>query len=390
MRILVAAPQPFYVERGTPIAVDLLCRSLSERGYQVDLVAYDIGGERTYPNFATHRVKTWPRIRRIKPGFSLKKSYCDFFMLLKMFGMLLRKRYDVIHAVEESAFIAMLLGWAFRVPYIYDMDSHLTTQLVNHYSWLRHLRPALEKLETLPVRGAIAVVPVCDALAEGVRQYRQQNVYTLKDITLVSATTPTEKTEDIRDACGINGAMLMYIGNMEQYQGIGLMLKGFACYARTHSDTALVIIGGESEDIAAYQQMADELGIAAQTRFLGKRPVDMISAYMKQADILVSPRVEGVNTPMKIYSYLDSGVAVLATDLPTHNQVMDKTQACLVEPTPQAFAEGIEKLLGSQDYRLSLAQAAGQLVAREHSYDSYCEVLYRMYDELADSSTVAQ
>jgi len=32
MRVLVLAPHPYYQERGTPIAVDLLVRALSQHG----------------------------------------------------------------------------------------------------------------------------------------------------------------------------------------------------------------------------------------------------------------------------------------------------------------------------------------------------------------------
>ena len=43
MKILLLAPQPFYEERGTPIAVDLLLKALSDRGESVDVLTYPIG-----------------------------------------------------------------------------------------------------------------------------------------------------------------------------------------------------------------------------------------------------------------------------------------------------------------------------------------------------------
>ena len=36
MRILFLAPHPFYQDRGTPIAVNLMLQTLSERGEEVD------------------------------------------------------------------------------------------------------------------------------------------------------------------------------------------------------------------------------------------------------------------------------------------------------------------------------------------------------------------
>ena len=64
----------------------------------------------------------------------------------------------------------------------------------------------------------------------------------------------------------------------------------------------------------------------------------MLASLLAQADVLVSPRTRGNNTPMKIYSYLDAGRAVLATDLPTHTQVLTPECARLApadpDPTP--------------------------------------------------------
>ena len=52
MRILLMAPQPFYIERGTPIAVKLLARALCSAGHTVDLLTYH-EGEDVRRNFRT-------------------------------------------------------------------------------------------------------------------------------------------------------------------------------------------------------------------------------------------------------------------------------------------------------------------------------------------------
>lgn len=71
--------------------------------------------------------------------------------------------------------------------------------------------------------------------------------------------------------------------------------------------------------------------------FLGAQPVALLSAvYLAQADILVSPRSKGSNTPMKLYSYLASGKPILATNLWTHTQVLTAASAVLTEPRPRA------------------------------------------------------
>ena len=45
MRILLVAPQPFYQERGTPIAVRMLVEVLCGQGHAVDLLTFHEGAD---------------------------------------------------------------------------------------------------------------------------------------------------------------------------------------------------------------------------------------------------------------------------------------------------------------------------------------------------------
>ena len=50
LRVLVLAPHPYFVVRGTPIDLDLVLRVLSERGdTEVDVLVYGEGEPRSYP-----------------------------------------------------------------------------------------------------------------------------------------------------------------------------------------------------------------------------------------------------------------------------------------------------------------------------------------------------
>jgi len=126
-------------------------------------------------------------------------------------------------------------------------------------------------------------------------------------------------------------------------------------------------VGGRDAEIAHYRGRAERLGIDGSVVFAGPRPIGMLPELLRQADVLVSPRLKGLNTPMKIYSYLDSGSAVLATRLRTHTQVLDDGMAYLVEPEPRALGHGLAELMADPELRAKLASTAKAYVQREHT-----------------------
>lgn len=390
MKILFLAPHPFYRERGTPIAVNLLLRALSEQGHQVDVLTYHIGTDVAYAGVTLHRIPRIAGIRNVPPGFSFRKLICDFRMLFKARQMAAHGNYQIVHAVEESAFIALLLKKRFGIPYVFDMDSSMPTQLVEKYPALRLFAPAMRRIEGIAVRQALAIVAVCDALAELAAGYKAHRVFLLRDVSLLefgAPPAPEDNREALRQELGISGFCFMYIGNLEKYQGIDLMLEAFAQLAREgHAEGAnLTIVGGAAADIAHYQRMASQLGIAKQTVFTGPQPVARMAALFQATDALVSPRIHGNNTPMKIYSYMASNRPILATDLPTHTQALTANAARLAAPTPAAMAAGMRDLMQNPDAGRRLAEHARQLAEERHSAAAFRQAAAEIYQWLANA-----
>ena len=59
--------------------------------------------------------------------------------------------------------------------------------------------------------------------------------------------------ENLRVKLEISGLLLMYVGNLQVYQGIDLLLESFALVLKL-AEVDLVIIGGENSDIQKYQK----------------------------------------------------------------------------------------------------------------------------------------
>jgi glycosyltransferase involved in cell wall biosynthesis len=371
VNILVLAPHPFFQARGTPLAVKRVLQFLSARGHQLDLLTFHEGEDVEIPNCRIHRIARPFGIRNIRPGFSFKKVVCDVFMFVKCLRMVRKKRFDLIHAVEESAFIAAAMQRLTGVPYIYDMDSSLAEQLVDAYPALQFAFPALRRCEALAVRRSLGVLTVCAALEDVAHGHApDKTIGRVEDTTLLSSEGVPRGNGLATDAAlppgvGAEAPLAMYVGNLEHYQGIGLLLDGFRHTLKRVPQAHLVIVGGLKGDIVHYRHRASRLGIVSQVHFLGPRPITSLNSLLQRADVLVSPRLKGLNTPMKIYSYLDSGTAVLATRLRTHTQVLDDRTAYLVAPEPEALGNGLADLLSDPVLRERLGREAKAYVQQE-------------------------
>lgn len=383
-RVLVIAPHPFYMERGTPIACRLLCETLCDAGNEVDLLTYPLGENIDYPRLQIFRTLRLPFLKEIPIGLSIKKLICDGFLFFSMIKRFHLKDYDVIHAGEESVFLAIFLRFLHGAPVVYDMDSSLADQVVEKFPSLGMLSWFLNEFEQMAFRESQFVLPVCDALAQKVRIVAPNKPLTILEDVFFE-TEPTElEHEDLRFDLPDNAKLLLYIGNLEKYQGIDLLLDGVAELIHQHerNDWVLKLVGGIEDDIQTYKLRVKELGLDAHVKFLGSRPLVQLPMLLKQANILLSPRTKGGNTPMKLYSYLASGIPVLATRIRSHTQAIDNSCSVLVEPDSSSLAKGLLRLLKSAQDRTRIGEAGRALAYSRFSIKTYEEKLLGAYELL--------
>lgn len=379
LRILVLAPHDFYIDRGTPMDVDILVRALSARGYEMDLVTYRAGEDRDYPGLTIYRASTPAWMRPKGPGFSIRKLLSNVGLFLAARRLVKRHEYDVVHAGEEAVFLAIWFGWWKRLPYVYDMDSSVAQQMVEKMSWLKPLAPVFNWFERRAIRGALAVAPVCGALADLARDRGAAHVVTLHDI---SQLRPREGGGSgwLKEGLDIDGPVVMYVGNFQPYQGVDLLLEAFALALQRGCEAHLVVAGGSDDRIDAYEQRLESLGIGGRVHFIGHWPAARLGELLAEADVVTSPRTTGVNTPMKVFPYLHSGRALLATDLPTHTQILTSEVARLAPADAEGFGEAIVELIENEELRERLGRSGRAFVERDHVFDAHQRRVDTLYE----------
>ena len=394
MRILMIAPEPFFEARGTPFSEYHRIRALADLGHTVDLVTYPFGRDVSLPGLTVHRSRRPPFVRRVKIGPSFAKVPLDVLLALKVLHVALKWRFDYVHSHEEGGAIGLALAWLLRVPHLYDMHSSLPEQLSNFkFSRSRLLVGVFRALERLMVSRSASIIVICRHLEDVARAIAPgAHVVLIENAPGSGDTDAPPQVGDVRAAAGVAAGvpMVLYTGTFEAYQGLDLLFAAMKHVLAQCPEARLVLAGGHPDQVERARRDARELGIGASTVFVGERPAEEIPAYLDAADVLVSPRSRGKNTPLKIYQYLRSGKPIVATNLLTHTQVLDASVAELTDPTADAFGAGILRVVRDRDRAVALSRAARALADTRYTYEAYVQRTRDALRPIAERTSAAE
>jgi glycosyltransferase involved in cell wall biosynthesis len=381
------SPQPFFEPRGTPISVYQRLEALSALGHEIDLITYHLGKDVEMPNLKIHRVRGLKVIQHVRIGPSRAKIYLDAMIILKAIRMLLGKRYDVIHSHEEAAFFNMFLAWIFRTRHLYDMHSVLSKQLSNFSFGNKPIFVKIfEFLERMVLKTCHAVITVGPDLEQYVKTVGANiRVVMIENIALHAYQTPVqpEAVEELIKKLNLEGRLpVVYTGTYERYQGLDMALECVDLVRKKYPNVIFIFVGAKVQQAREWTEVAENKGLADHTLFLDVVPPEDSMVYLACASVLISPRLDGTTTPLKIYSYLHAEKPIVATRITSHTQVLTEDTAILVEPNHSAFADGILQALNNPKLAERLGKNAHQLAREKFDRQDYITKVSQIYDSL--------
>jgi glycosyltransferase involved in cell wall biosynthesis len=399
MKALVVAPQPFFSPRGTPFSVYYRTLVTSELGVNIDLLTYGEGQDVDINNVRIIRIPHFRLLGPIKIGPSYLKLFLDIFMIVWTISLLIKYRYDFVHAHEEAIFFCRFLKPIFRFKLIYDMHSSLPQQLTNfQFTNSRFIMNLFKLLEENCLRSADVIITICPDLANYVKNLIQNSKKHLliensifEPVRLLSNenTRNSEKRSKSSELereiqLPLGKRFIVYAGTLEPYQGIDILIKAFKRVVSEIQDAFLIIVGGNKEQVKLYYNLAETYGLKKNILFTGRVPQLLAKHYCSLASVLVSPRSEGTNTPLKIYEQLASGIPLVATNIFSHTQVLTDEVAFLVKPEPEDMAAGIIKALDRSSV-CCISDNAKMLYKKKYDRPIYEEKIKRVLELLKDA-----
>lgn len=358
LHIAIIAPQPFIEIRGTSLANLRLARILANGGHSVDVITYPFGAAEEHPGIKIHRCRPLALIRSVGIGFSPAKLLMDFSLSSLAFQLARKSGFDCVHGVEEGVFIGAVLKRRFGMKLVYDMDSIMSREVGPPLSW------PIRMAERWAIRDSSLVMTISSDMSDYVRRVRPDaKVSVIPDIPLVSRRPEPERAWAQLPESFRSRKIIAYTGSLARYQGIDLLISAMKKVNAGIHQAALLIVGGDDKGIQRLSRVATSIGVMQCSLFVGKKPPEEVPDFLAAADVLVSPRRGGMNPPGKIYTYMQSGRPIVATDIPAHTAVLNGDTAILTPPTPDGIAEGISWALAHPEECCQKADQAREFVS---------------------------
>lgn len=389
-RILVVAPQPFYEDRGTPIAIRQVLQALGELGRPVDLVTFPIGKDISVPGLRIFRSGNPFGYLSIPIGFSLRKLILDLPLTATLGRRMASERYACIHAVEEAAFPAAMLARRHGIPLLYDMQSSLAEQLMRFAPLsvppARNILNGMERW--LLDRSSLVVTSA--GLAERVRRSAPNTLVREWHFPSAPANSSEAEVRALRERLGLTrpGPVVLYSGTFEAYQGLPELIAAIPLVHARIPDATFVFVGADRANGLLTRGNTPSLIASGALRVIERQPRIEMAAFLALADVLVSPRAYGGNLPLKVFDYLAAGRPIVATDIPTHRTVLAEDRAVLVAPRTDAIADGIVAVLDNLPRAMRLAAAARRYAETHLGWSRFVDSVESHYAEVARHASV--
>lgn len=305
------------------------------------------------------------------------------FIFLRLFRLLARNRYDIVHTHLIGAnVLAAPLAALYRVPVRFTHDQ--TRDDVRDYSFVHRGLDALANRLNHHVIAVSSSIRTFLCRQEKVSADKISVIYNSVDLLRFAPKRAPGTRMAARQRWDLpaDAALVGGVGRLHYQKNFPLFLEVAAEVCR-RLPQALFVIAGEGPERAALEDMARKLGIDSRLRFLGFVP-DMPELYQALDVLMLTSHFEG--TPLTVLEAMAMGIPVVAARVDGVAEVLEDGRDGIVVPPGcrDLFVEGVCRVLQDQALHRRLSHAGQEKARRRFSAEAMVrrvEALYLQYLE---------
>jgi len=345
LRVALVGACPFPVPQGSQVFIRDNGLALQARGHEVHLVVYGYGQGRDTSGLTIHRCRHIPFEGKTAAGPSLVKPFQDLAMVYKLRQVVKRHRIDVVIAHNYEALLVGLM--AGRRPLIYHAHNAMSDELPYYFRWSALPAKLGRWLDrTFPRRADRVIVPhqrlAGHLVVRGCAHDR------------IDVVPPPLRAEDFElCAVGTEPPPVLYTGNLDAYQNLGLLFAAMERVRKRLPDARLQIATGEE---AAFPD----------AEVVPVKGFDALHQVLARDSILALPRISWSGYPIKLLNAMAAGKAIVACHSAAYPLTHDVDGLIVPDDDVAAFSEALFQLMTTPKLRRRLGAAARARVEREH------------------------
>lgn len=194
------------------------------------------------------------------------------------------------------------------------------------------------------------------------------------------ANTPDKNSARQKIGWDESAFIVGFVGRLQMIgmdKGVGTLIEALAQVEGAY----LALVGGPDDMAEQYRQLWIQLGKPeSQFLYVGHVPPHEVPLYLSAFDVCAMPHPHTTQfafytSPLKLFEYMASSSAIVASDLPAWSDVVtDGETALLVPPSDvSALQQAIQHLKDNPDLRAHLAQNAHKNVMADYTWSARAE-----------------
>jgi glycosyltransferase involved in cell wall biosynthesis len=176
---------------------------------------------------------------------------------------------------------------------------------------------------------------------------------------------------------------LLWLGRMAGNKGCDYTVKALPKILAKFPDTCLIICG-DGEEKAHINDLIDKLGVRGSIDMYGTATFDDLVKFYYSSLVYIFPSINRLEAfGIVQLEAMANYTAVICTDIPGPNAVMEKGKTGLIVPKqdPDAIADAAISLLANPAKALEMGKAGRRLIETKYDWSVICGQVIDLYNE---------
>jgi glycosyltransferase involved in cell wall biosynthesis len=381
MKIVMLVPYFYPHTGGTEKYVKDLSMAMVQAGHEVTVISTNLPAEKNAP------------AEEMMSGFKvIRLPATNMFSYLPVtkqkFDLKMLEGYDIVHChVPSFGFLREVVG-KIKQPVIVTYHCDVTVS-EKYYGvpvppwFVKAVEKPFNVMARMLLRRADVVYNTTKTYAETSPVLKD-----IKNIRSIPIGIFHDQIDEMQKKIGLtekdkNPKQILWLGRMAGNKGCDYMVKAMPMILAKFPDTKLVICG-DGEEKASINSLIDSLGVRSSIEMYGVATFEQLVRFYYQSLVYVFPSINRLEAfGIVQLEAMANYTAVICTDIPGPNAVMDEGKTGLIVPKqdPQAIANAVNSLLADPQKAFAMGRAGRQMVETTYDWKNICARIVELYKE---------